>query len=566
MAADRYETTLLELFRQTVTQRGESPAIWRKERPGGTFAAISWRQLASDARELAAGLLTAGIAPEDRVVQVAENRYEWIVVDLAIQLVGAIHVPVHTPLTGAQILEQILDSEASAAILSGDQQAKKLAPLEQQLPGNLRLLSMDPCRTRLRGEPLRQLASLLPAEERSPEELTPLLAPAAESVTPDSLATILYTSGTTGEPKGVMLTQRNLVSNALASVEGFGQRTTDMRVNFLPLSHIFARTCDLYTTIALGAQLALAESRETVVADCAATGPSIICGVPYFYEKVMQGVIAHGAGDQPGTVRGMLGGNLRACISGGAALPDSIYDFYQRQEMPVLQGYGLTESSPVITLNAPECERRGTVGRAIPDVEIKIAADGEILTRGPHVMRGYWKNQPATEAILRDGWLATGDLGSLDADQFLSITGRKKEIIVTAGGKNIAPVLLESLLTRDPLIIQAVVVGDGRKYLTALIVPDPDELRREINEQRIRVFSRSGALKHPKVLAMYEERIKAQLVDVSPHEQVRKFTLMPRGFTMETGEMTTKLTLRRGAIIANCAAEIEAMYAETSAE
>jgi long-chain acyl-CoA synthetase len=225
-----------------------------------------------------------------------------------------------------------------------------------------------------------------------------------------------------------------------------------------------------------------------------------------------------------------------------------------------LQGYGLSEASPVITLSSEEHHRRGSVGKPIPEVEVRIAGDGEIFTRGPHVMQGYYENSAATAEVVQDGWLATGDLGRLDDDGFLYITGRKKEILVTLGGKNIAPVLLETLLTQDPLILQALVVGDGRPYLTALIVPSPDALKAEIHARHLFVWTKAGALSHPKVLALYEERIAAQLVGVSHYEQVRKFKLLDRGFSIELGEMTPKLSLRRKEIEKHFAAEIAAMY------
>ncbi|MEO8497718.1 MAG: AMP-binding protein, partial [Planctomycetota bacterium] len=246
--------------------------------------------------------------------------------------------------------------------------------------------------------------------------------------------------------------------------------------------------------------------------------------------------------------------------SGGAALPVHVFDFFMKHDVPLLQGYGLTESSPVITLSSEHGVKRGAVGRAIPEVEVRIAGDGEVLTRGPHVMLGYFKNQAATEEVIRDGWLHTGDIGRLDEEGYLFITGRKKELIVTSGGKNIAPVYLESLLTQDPLIAQAVVIGDDRKYLTALIVPEFALLDEEIASRGLDVSSGTDVLQHTEVLKLFEERIAARLAVVSSYEQVRKFTLLKRGFTVESGEMTPKLTLRRDSIQANCRDLIEAMY------
>ncbi len=265
--------------------------------------------------------------------------------------------------------------------------------------------------------------------------------------------------------------------------------------------------------------------------------------------------------DMPGALQAMFGGRMKMCCAGGAALADHVNEFFKARGITLVQGYGLTESSPVISTGTQEEHRVGTVGKPIRGVEVKIADDGEVLTRGPHVMVGYWNMPEDTAAVIREGWLHTGDLGTLE-DGFLKITGRKKELIVTAGGKNIAPTYIEGLLTEDPLIAQAVVVGDAKKYLAALIVPDPDNLKAEIIKRQIPVFSPAEALAHPDVKAIYAERIKDRLADVSHAEQVQKFTLMSRGFTPESGELTFKLSLKRDVVMQNCAKEIAAMYDE----
>jgi long-chain acyl-CoA synthetase len=241
-------------------------------------------------------------------------------------------------------------------------------------------------------------------------------------------------------------------------------------------------------------------------------------------------------------------------------LPVHVFDFFWEHDVPLVQGYGLTETSPVVSMSTIESVRRGASGKPIQDVEVRIAEDGEILTRGPHIMLGYYNRPDATAEVIQDGWFYTGDYGYLDDDGFLYITGRKKELIVTTGGKNIAPVLIESLLTEDPLILQAVVIGDDRDYLTALIVPNPDGLRSEIVSRKIAVRSADEALRHPDVLGLYEQRIAQRLRGLSYYEQIRKFHLMNRGFTIESGELTPKLSLRRQQIAANCRDLIEALY------
>ena len=548
------EETILRLFADCVARSHGEPALWIKQ---GEWTSFTWEQVARDVLRAAAWLERCGIAPGDRVVQLAENRHEWIICDLAIHAARAIHVPIHAPLTGPQVAYQIRDSGAQLVIVSTPEQARKLASVADELPQDLRFFTFDEIEEPIGVQRAASFWQALP--DFAGDAVCELTARAATADT-NAVATILYTSGTTGEPKGVLLTNRNLASNAVSTVEAFGLPESDLRLGFLPLSHIFARTCDLYTWFVAGSELALAESRESVLADCAAVRPTILNGVPYFYDKVMRHLVEQGQQDEPGALQAIFGGRIRVCCSGGAALPDHVYDFYQQRGLPLLQGYGLTESSPVITLSSESATRRGAVGRAIRDVEIQIAADSEILTRGPHVMVGYYQRQAATDEVLRDGWLHTGDLGRLDEDNFLFITGRKKELIVTSGGKNISPVYLESLLTEDPLILQAVVIGDGRKFLSALIVPDPDVLRREIMGRRIAVTSPEQALQHPQVLQLYQERIAERLESVSYYEQVQAFRLLNRGFTIESGELTPKMSLRRDRIAANCRQLIDAMY------
>ncbi len=390
---------------------------------------------------------------------------------------------------------------------------------------------------------------------------------AIASTKPSDLATILYTSGTTGEAKGVMLSHNNLASNAIGCCTAFDTTIQDVRLAWLPFSHIFARTCDLYTWLVRGSPLAIVEDREHIISGCEQVHPTLINGVPYFFEKVKQGLTDAGklGPTEPGGpthLQKLLGGQVRACCSGGAALPDHVAEFFFQQGLPLLQGYGLTESSPVISISTPTHYKIGTSGRALPDVEIRIAEDGEILTRGPHVMLGYWNDPEGTAQVICDGWLSTGDLGELDADGYLRITGRKKELIVTAGGKNIAPVFLENLLSEEPLIHQAIVIGDGRKYLTALIVPNPDALRAEIIARKIPVFSAAQALAHPAVFELYRGRIQQRLASCSTCEQIQRFKLLSRAFTAEQEELTPTLKLRRTLIQEHFAKEIEALYAD----
>jgi len=556
-----------ELNRDTIVRIFWRRAAASDNRPVLFFPAVegnqtrSWPEITAEIGRLASLLLAIGVRPGDRVAQISENRYEWIVADLAIQVARGIHVPMHAPLAGRQLLHQIQDASAKFVFISDAAQCAKLTAAAAELPADTVCLlhEQNPAATIGPHRPILWRAECQRCDAQRGRELCDQ---AAAEVTPDDLATILYSSGTTGEPKGAMLTQGNLASNALGMSAAFEINPHDLRLNLLPFSHIFARTCDLYTWINHGSQLALPASRETVMASFLEQRPTLFNGVPYFFERVYRQLREAGTADTPGSLAATLGGRLRFVCSGGAALPEHVADFYERQGLPILQGYGLTESSPVITASKRRAYRQGYVGRVLPGVEIALAADGEILTRGPHVMRGYWNRPAETAEALRDGWLHTGDLGEIDPEGYLKITGRKKEIIVTTAGKNIAPAAIEALLTEDPFILQCLVVGDGRSHLAALIVPNPDVLREHIIKHAIPVTSRAAALAHPAVLAVYEQVLADRLQNLSPHEQVRKFTLIDRGFTIESGELTPTLKLRRSIIAHNFADVIAKMYAD----
>jgi long-chain acyl-CoA synthetase len=555
---DETKETIVSMFCRRVAEDGDKPALHFRQ--DGNFTAITWNELASRARRTAAALAGLGVKPGDRVVQVSENRHEWIELDLAIHLARGIHVAVHSTLSGPQIAWQIGNCGAKIVVVSGPEQAGKLAAVGREIASDVRFLSFDPCKQEIGGRPIELLSKWVAGASEA--EGKKLEQEALEKTEPTDLVTILYTSGTTGEPKGVMLCHRNLTSNCHAAKKAFTVEPGDVRLCWLPLSHIFARTADYYLWICAGGELAVAESRDTLVADCQAIKPHYLNGVPYFFDKVMRTLQEKGVADEPGALVGLLGGRLKMCCAGGAALADHVNEFWEKSGIRLVQGYGLTESSPIISAGTLEEHKIGTVGKPIQGVEVKIADDGEILTRGPHVMVGYWNLPEDTAAAIREGWLHTGDLGSIDDQGFLKITGRKKELIVTAGGKNIAPTYLEGLLTEDPLILQCMVVGDAKKYLSALIVPDPAVLKAEIKKLKIWVFTAAQALAHPAVQALYEERIKIRLADVSHAEQIQKFTLLSRGFTPETGELTFKLSLKREVVMQKFAKEITEMYGE----
>ena len=558
-------TTLVQLFCDCVSRNALRTALLLPSADAANFNPLTWNELAQEVQRLAAGLRRAGVQPGDRIAQVSENRYEWILLDLAVHLARGVHVAAHASLSGRQVAQQIADCGARHVILSTEEQATKLATWADALPQGLQFYSYDAVEATIAGQEVQPVSELLAAVGK--QTIAQLQSEALERTSPTDLATILYTSGTTGEAKGVVLTHGNLTSNALGCCAAFETNIEDVRLAWLPFSHIFARTCDLYTWLARGSELAIVENREHIIPACGKVQPTLMNGVPYFFEKVKQrleqaGKIGPAEAGGKTYLQLLLGGRTRACCSGGAALPTYVADFFFREGMPLLEGYGLTESSPVITTSTPNNHKIGFVGRAIENVEIRIADDGEILTRGPHVMRGYWNRPAETAEAIQDGWLHTGDLGQLDTDGYLKITGRKKELLVTAGGKNIAPVFLEALLSEDPLIAQALVVGEGRKFLTALIVPNPETLRAEIIARHIPVRSAEEALAHPAVNEMYRERIDLHLSGVSSCEQIQKFKLLSRGFTIENEELTPTLKLRRKIIEEHFANEIESLYNE----
>jgi long-chain acyl-CoA synthetase len=547
--------TIPRLFLDQLTHRADRVTLHVHRQ--GEWHALSWQQIADDVFRLAAVLREAGVGRGDRVVQFSENRLEWILADLAIHLLGAIHVPIHSSLTGAQAALQVKHSGAAIVLVSNPELTAKLAEVAKDLPAALQLFSYEAVDREVSFSLDDLWSRVQNVDSQAHREA---IIAAAEQVTSDEPATILYTSGTTGQPKGVVLSQGNLSSNALATRLAINVDEDDLALNFLPLSHVFARTCDLYVWLCSRSQLALARSRETVIPDCAALRPTVLCGVPYFYDKVRRYLTDSEQTDKPDGLRQLLGGRIRFCCSGGAALPDHVFDFFAARDVPLLQGYGLSETSPVISASTEQQVRRGASGCAVDGVTVRIADDGEILTKGPHVMLGYYKDPEETSRVVRDGWLHTGDLGRVDEDGFVYITGRKKEILVTSGGKNILPVQLETLLTEDPLILQAVVIGDGRDYLTALIVPDWEVLSGEIARLGIHVDPPEQTRVHPEVVELVGQRIRQRLSIVSHYEQVQRFTLLPRAFSIESGELTPKLSLRRKVIEASYAHQIEQMY------
>ena len=520
--------TIPELLQATATRAGAQPALGTI--CDGQLAWRTWAEVDADVRRVAGSLRGAGVGPGDRVVQFAANSYGWILTDLAVLSLGAVHVSLHRTLSEQQARELVERSDAVLLVVAAD------GDLQADIP----VVTHD------------QLAA---------GEVGPIDA----EIQPSDLATILYTSGTTGEPRGVMLSHQNLVANTIATTEAVGMDQGETRLCFLPLSHIYARTCDLYSWLFGGSRLVLAESRETIVRDCQLSKPTVLNAVPYFYQKLAQQLQAAGKSEEPAALRQLLGGSMKRCFCGGAAAAPEVETLFEEQGLPLLGGYGLTETSPVVAAASLDTYCSGSVGRPLANLDVRLAADGEVLVRGPSVMLGYWRDESATAQAIVDGWLHTGDLGAFDAAGNLRIVGRKKEIIVLSTGKNVAPVRVEQLLAGSPLVEYACVVGEGRPCLAALIVPNAAALRAEVRRQRLWVWSKRRAVSHPAVRALYRQELNRMLQPLGGSEQVGPFTILSHAFSIEQGELTPKLSLCRGQIAANFADQIDRMYRHLAA-
>jgi long-chain acyl-CoA synthetase len=548
---------LVALHQYQADRLGPRPALRFKRH--GLYHDVAWSAYREQAVAAAAVLVEAGVDPGDRVGLVAENRVEWLIADMAIMTAGAVNVPPHAPLTARQIHFQLADAGVRWLFVSNKTQADKVRQVRAQLPNLLGVVAFD---RDAAGADFLGWEAFLHRGRLALPRVAGELEQRERRLNPDSLATIMYTSGTTGNPKGVMLTHGNLLSNADGMLRIAPHKPDDVILNWLPFSHIYARTVDHYKNLLAGILTCLADSAETVVQNLEDVQPTHLASVPRFYEKVYSAV----SGDPAETrrrLRRIFGPRIDWLSSGGAPLPLAIAEAYHNAGLILLQGYGLTESSPVISFNHKDRFKLGSVGLPLPDVEVRIAADGEVLTRGPHVMKGYWNNPEATAEAIIDGWLHTGDLGRLDEDGFLQITGRKKELLVMSNGKKVVPSYLEGLLLGDPCFDQAVVHGEGRNFLTALLVPNWDNVRHLLAGEGVTLVEDEQArTQQTEVVALLERRIHAQLADVSGAEQVRRFVVLAHPFTVAAEELTVSLKLRRNVVLKKYASQLDALYQE----
>ena len=593
-------TTIPQMIFSQAKRLGNKPAL-RAKGPTG-YREISWSELAHQVESIALGLTDLGVQPKDRVAILSENRPEWAAVDLGILTCGAVTVPIYTSLTTEEIRYILTNADAHVLFVSTTEMMAKVITLQEEL--DLKAILFD-APYRISGPRVWWLGELLGLGYTSGPETRESIPEAMRSAGAEEIASIIYTSGTTGPPKGVMLTHRNFLSNCTAIEKHLPIGETDSTLSFLPLSHVFERTTGYYFVLSVGGTITYAQSIEKVGESLPEVRPTILIGVPRFYEKfhekvqaaireaspvkqaIFQWAIRVGrAWVQAATEQGSappllsaqyriaqalvfsklknhMGGRLRFCISGGAPLSKELAEFFYAAGILILEGYGLTETSPVISANQPDHFKFGTVGRLLPEIEARIAQDGEILSRGPHIMKGYFNNPKATaEVIDAEGWFHTGDIGELDADGFLKITDRKKDLLKTSGGKMVAPQNLEAAFKSTWLIDDCVVIGDRRKYLTALIVPKMEKLEEFARHKAFSWASAQQLVDLPEVKNLVWETVQRVNQNLASFEQIKKIALLPEPFTLASGELTPTLKVKRRVVAERYAREIEAMYQE----
>lgn len=594
------EDTVGVVFFNRVRKYGSRTAL--KVKREGVWRDISWEEWGRNTKALAMGLTVLGLGEREHVSLLSENRPEWTYSDLGILSVNAVDVPIYATNIPDQVEHILKDSASRFIIVSTEQQLNKVKEIKGNVPQLEKLFIMDPEKDHpedwiMTFEEVQKLGE----EKGDPEAFEKSL----EKVKAEDLATLIYTSGTTGAPKGVMLTHDNFISNIRGVTEVLPLNDSDLALSFLPLSHSFERMGGYYATMYLGATIAYAESIEKVPDNIQEIKPTVMCSVPRLYEKMHSRVLSMVEGGPAlkkkmffwgmdvgsevsklvsakkeipaglkvknkiadklvfSKLRERMGGRLRFFVSGGAPLAREIAEFFHAAGILILEGYGLTETTPVISANRPDSYKLGSVGQPLHNLEVQIAPDGEILVRGPSIMKGYYNRPEETREVLsEDGWFSTGDIGYLDQDNFLHITDRKKDIIVTAGGKNIAPQNIENLLKLNRYIDQVCVIGDKRKFLTALLVPSFPELEAVARENGIPTDDNKKLVEHPRIQQLFQEAVDEVNAHLARYETLKKFEVLPVEFTQETGELTPTLKVKRKVVSTKFKGEIDQMYEE----
>ncbi len=604
--------TINELFSQAVERRADRVVMsFRRDKK---WHDISGAQLNERVQNLALGLHQLGVRSGDRVALLAESCPEWSMTDYAILSSGAVNVPIYPTQAVDQVAFILRNSEARVLFVGNGKLLKRIQPAldsinRQERP---RLILFEPPKE-AKDKP--ESALLLEELEKSGSELRAsqpdLFGQLAAEAQPEDLATIIYTSGTTGEPKGVMLTHHNLVSNVLSSGSVFDLRPDDTALSFLPLSHVFERTV-LYIYMSFGVQICYARGVETVAEDIKEVRPTVVTAVPRLFERIyatinkraaetppMKQKIFHRAvevgrqvamlKDQGKSVpmrltlelkvldklvftkwREAVGGRMRFFVAGGAALSPELAYIFAGAGILILQGYGLTETSPVVSFNRPTGNRIGTIGREIPGVKVKVAEDGELLVQGDNVMQGYYKMPDESEKCLQrygDGvWFHTGDIGTVDADGYIRITDRKKDLLKTSLGKYIAPQPIENMIRTIPMVEQAIVIGNARKFPAALIVPAFDQLKTYAKSLSVEGKDLRELVRHPRIVEYFKKKVDEVTKELAPHEKIKKIALLDQEFSVEGGELTPTLKVRRKFVEDKHKEVIDALYPKFETE
>ncbi len=589
--------TISQLFLNTVkSYPKDAQMLYKKD---GTYVAISTAEFEKWIRNFSLGLQSLGMKKGDKLIIFSQNSPFWVMTDVANQCLGGITVPIYTSQMPEQVRYIIDNSDAKIVVCSSPELWDKINTVKDKLLKVEHFIS-------LQDEAQEGVLTFREVQEQGrklDQEQPERFLTSAQAVKPEDIASIIYTSGTTGIPKGVMLMHSNFMSNIRAIDEVLEFSVEDTTLSFLPLSHVLERMVS-FTYLYNGCTIGYAESLETLGENLLEIRPTIMVNVPRILEKIYAKVIdsvlsspplrrkiffwAVDVGKNaaafrlkgqalPGGLKfkhgiahklvftkiiAKTGGRVRFFVSGGAALSKDIAEFFYAVGILVLEGYGLTETSPVISVNTFDHLRFGTVGLPIPGVEVKIAQDGEILTKGPHVMRGYYKMEAETRECIKDGWFYTGDIGHLDEDGYLVITDRKKDIIVTAGGKNVAPQPIENSLKLDPFIESAVLVGDSRKFISALIVPNFEKLNEYAASQGITNENPADLVKNERIIQYYEALIDRITPNLASYEKIKKVILLERDFEIEQGEMTPSLKIKRNIIEDKFKEKIDSIYVE----
>ena len=593
--------TMSEMFLNTTSEYSSKSLYYYKK--DGDWIGIKGSDVKNTVRNISSGLRSIDVGLGDNVAILSTNSPRWAMSDFGIICNGSATVTVYPTLLPAQIEYILNNSDSKVVFVENQDQLNKINEIKDNLTTLKHVIVMDDSLSESTDD-YSNFLDFLDKGLKYEQNNNFSLAEISKEIKEDDLLTIIYTSGTTGNPKGVMLTHKNLISNVIATINMADLKSSDNHsfLSFLPLSHVLERMTGHFTGFALGCTVYYAESIETVADNLGETNPSIVVSVPRLFEKMYNKINdglktapsirrkifkwAYSVGEQTAhitdkstltgltkikfnlanklvysKVRGRLGGNIRFFVSGGAPLSKEVAEFFSYLNITILEGYGLTETSPVLTSNTEEELRFGTVGKPIFNVDIKIADDGEILAKGPNIMKGYYKNDEATkEAIDSDGWFYTGDIGEFDEDGFLKITDRKKSLIVTSGGKNIAPAPLENALITSVYIEQVVAIGDKRNFISALIAPNFEALEGYLKSKGHADLSPSEMVSHQDALDLYNSEVEERMVDFAQYEKIKKFTVCDRLFELERNELTPSLKIRRKAVNENFKDVIDLMY------